>query len=351
MKHFVTTLLMSCLALLAIGQGFTGSTKHETVLFADQQSAIQYNKGIAFYATSQPDSAIACFTKALEYDAQQTDALYNRAVLYFETKNYAKALEDLQLLNNGKQNPAVSVLLGKTHLKLGDKALAMQSFNSAIKTDPSNASIYYYRGNLQYQNKAYEKALEDFSTAVKLNPQLAIAYNDRGIVYRTLEQYEKALEDFKKATLLDAQLDFAFDNLGDIRMKMNRFKEAETDFTAALKINPDNYIAFNNRGLARLKLGEYVYALEDFNTALSINPNFTEAKGNKGYTLFLQEDYDASLQLFTEILQKDPNNGKILFNRGIVKEMLRDELGACDDWQKALDLGIQESQQYLKNCK
>ena len=351
MKHFIIALLFSCSALLAAGQVFTGSTKHETVLFADQQSAIQYNKGIAFYSANKPDSAIACFTRALTYDAQQTNALYNRAIIYFETGDYKKALEDAKLLNTGNQDPAVSTLLGKTYLKLGNKVLALQSFNTAINADPANAKIYYYRGNLHYQNKAFEKALEDFSTAVKLDPQFAIAYNDRGIVYRELEQYDKALEDFKKATLLDAQLDFAFDNLGDIRMKINRFKEAETDFTAALKINPDNYIAFNNRGLARLKLLEYVYAMEDFNTALFINPNFAEAKGNKGYALFLQEEYDSALQVFTEILQEDANNGKILFNRGIVKEMLRDELGACDDWNKALDLGIQEAQQYLKNCK
>jgi len=37
-------------------------------------------------------------------------------------------------------------------------------------------------------------------------------------------------------------------------------------------------------------------------------------------------------------------------NRGISKEMLRDEQGACTDWRKALEMGIEEAIEYITDC-
>ena len=45
-------------------------------------------------------------------------------------------------------------------------------------------------------------------------------------------------------------------------------------------------------------------------------------------------------------------NPSILLNRGITKEMLRDEEGACEDWSKARKLGLQQGKTYyINNCE
>ncbi|MDB2651816.1 hypothetical protein N9Y26_00755 [bacterium] len=41
-----------------------------------------------------------------------------------------------------------------------------------------------------------------------------------------------------------------------------------------------------------------------------------------------------------------------LLNRGITREMLRDVDGACQDWQKAYDLGLEKGNEYyINNCE
>ena len=45
----------------------------------------------------------------------------------------------------------------------------------------------------------------------------------------------------------------------------------------------------------------------------------------------------------------DENYAKAYLNRGISKQMKRDEDGACADWQKAFDLGIELAKKYLMN--
>ncbi|MCK9168436.1 MAG: tetratricopeptide repeat protein [Bacteroidales bacterium] len=351
MKTLLSTVLFMLITTLTLAQVFTGSTKKETILFADQQAVLQYNKGIEFYSSQNPDSAIACFTRALEFDPQQYNARFNRSVLYFETEAYDKATNDLNQLITENPSDGVFTLLGKTYQKQNLHTKAMESYRQAATLNPANAENYYLIGSLQLLEGQYTGAIENFSKAIEINPQYALAYNDRGIARRELGDVEGAITDFQKATLLDSKLDFSFNNLGNMRMKMGRYKEAETDFTAALKINPENYLAFNNRGLARLKLEETGYALEDFALALTINPEFYEAKNNQAYGFFLQKEYNKALEMFSKLIESYPNTGKHYYNRAVVREMLRDITGACNDWQKALQLGIEEAAEYLKECK
>ena len=43
--------------------------------------------------------------------------------------------------------------------------------------------------------------------------------------------------------------------------------------------------------------------------------------------------------------------GEAFMNRGFVKELLGDLDGACRDWKKANELGIQQAAKYIKECK
>jgi hypothetical protein len=45
-------------------------------------------------------------------------------------------------------------------------------------------------------------------------------------------------------------------------------------------------------------------------------------------------------------LQVDAKLGAAYLNRGIAKQMLKDEDGACADWKKASELGTSEGKHY-----
>jgi hypothetical protein len=42
--------------------------------------------------------------------------------------------------------------------------------------------------------------------------------------------------------------------------------------------------------------------------------------------------------------------GIALLNRGFVRELMGDLNGACEDWTRAAELGIEEAEQYLFEC-
>ena len=49
--------------------------------------------------TSRYAEAIADYTKAIDINPKTAEAFYNRAIAYYNTKQYAKAIEDIDSLH------------------------------------------------------------------------------------------------------------------------------------------------------------------------------------------------------------------------------------------------------------
>jgi Flp pilus assembly protein TadD len=66
----------------------------------------------------------------------------------------------------------------------------------------------------------------------------------------------------------------------------------------------------------------------------------------------MQENYTGALAYLELAVKLQPNNATALLNRGITREMLRNVDGACEDWQKAYDLGMEKGKEYyINNCE
>ena len=59
--------------------------------------------------------------------------------------------------------------------------------------------------------------------------------------------------------------------------------------------------------------------------------------------------YKEAIAAFDKAIQLDVYYAKAYLNRGISKQMIRDEDGACLDWGKAKELGIMMVKKYLAN--
>jgi len=63
------------------------------------------------------------------------------------------------------------------------------------------------------------------------------------------------------------------------------------------------------------------------------------------------KDYKGSEEDCSKAIQIDPAYGYAYMNRGIARELLRNEKGACDDWRKAAELGIESAKNYNGDCQ
>ena len=97
-------------------------------------------------------------------------------------------------------------------------------------------------------------------------------------------------------------------------------------------------------------MGDFQRALYDFSVAIKISKDL----GEPNDTLALHYNYagvqhyelgqlDEALKHYDLAVKKDPSTGYFLYNRGLVKSRLNDVKGAIDDYKKALDTPLTET--------
>jgi tetratricopeptide (TPR) repeat protein len=151
------------------------------------------------------------------------------------------------------------------------------------------ANIILEKGKVFYKNKDYTRAIERFSSCIEKEKN-SEAYKWRGNSYFSLKNYSKALEDYNCA------------------------------ISQSPNPTADNFLC---RGNAKLMLSDYYGALEDYNKSLELANNGVSKDFNKFFEL--------------------ANNGVTYYERGQAYYHLQRYNEALSDFNKAIDLKVDES--------
>ena len=117
------------------------------------------------------EDALKDFGKSIELDPTNGEPFYNRGTLYFQRKEYAKAIPNF--------DQYVTLVTSPRYLADG----------------------YMNRGISHYYTGSRDKALADFSKVIEIYPQ-ANAYRARAMIYREMKKDSLAEADERKAAEL-----------------------------------------------------------------------------------------------------------------------------------------------------
>ena len=149
-------------------------------------AAAAYNRGVAWANMGDNDKAIIEYTKVLEIEPENLNALYNRG-LAWQSK--------------------------------GDHDSAIADYTKLLGINASDPDAFINRA-VAWQNKGgYDQSIADFTKALEINPRDADAFRGRGLVWEKKREVEKALEDATKAARLDP-------DLSDAKVDIDRYKAA-----------------------------------------------------------------------------------------------------------------------------
>jgi tetratricopeptide (TPR) repeat protein len=181
-------------------------------------------------------NALRDFDNALKIKSSESQYLFERAQILFDTKKYEKALIDytllikknksdasfykqkalieneLELFESAKNDIAIYLkfypwdsealfVAGKINLNDGDYFEALKYFNQSIEKDNSKPAYYEARGDAYFAVKTYEYAENSFSMALDLEPT-GVIYYKKGLCRLALNNVEGACADWKKAVKL-----------------------------------------------------------------------------------------------------------------------------------------------------
>ncbi|MDD4214356.1 MAG: DUF2225 domain-containing protein [Bacteroidales bacterium] len=288
--------LIFCFAILLVGLSLLtynrskvwGDTK---TLFTDvlnKNPLIPFaycNLAAAYMSENLPDTAIACFNKAIAMDSTDSYAFFNRAFSFLDNKNDKKALEDFlttsKVTTNNKLKALCFANIGDIYYNRRDDSLSIFYFNMAIKTDST----------------------------------VAMPYNKRGVYYLNKNEISRAQSDFLKAIELDVFYAEAYNNIGTVYMTKGDVNNARKNFTRAIELERDYVIAYYNRGFLKYNNGDASGAIKDYNLAIKYNPDLMKTYIQRGRAYAYLRDYKSAVKDFSLVLKNDSSEMLALTNR------------------------------------
>lgn len=184
---------------------------------ADLMPKIYTNMAMAAFKANDLPGALANFDKVIALEPDNTQAYFNKAIIYKKQNAFDPMLQSLtkSIELATKSSDTVTVkkandILAKEYFNIANAAYIKKDYKGtlpplaeALKYDDKNAQAYYILAYTQNKLKDYDAALEAITKGLlyekPVKEELARFYYEQGVAYSAKGDKEKALESFKLA--------------------------------------------------------------------------------------------------------------------------------------------------------
>lgn len=154
---------------------------------------------------------------------------------------------------------------------------AIESYSSALRMQPGNLEVLFFRALSYSNNGNYEKAIKDYTKIIQSSSETLVdhapVYHNRAGDYMALNKNDEAISDLNKSIQLNpgnAALSYVV--RGALMSEKKEYGKAIEDFTKAINIDSTNYEYFLNRGNAYGYINNVENAIKDYSKAANLNP-------------------------------------------------------------------------------
>ncbi|MDD3221426.1 MAG: tetratricopeptide repeat protein [Lachnospiraceae bacterium] len=261
-------------------------------------------KGMEAYNQADYETAYTYFTRAIEYDDNNSEYYLNQGMAQSELKLYDDAMtslnKSLELAKNSGDIQLAHRAIGISLLYQGKYDEALAAFDEALDGKESRFSavdmdILYYKAETQDKAGQYVESVLTYTQIVD-SEDSADAYMLRGMEYVKVGDSTSAETDLRTAIKKDKKNYEIYLALYQALMNQDKTKDAEDVLNEALTLGGSKGSDLVNQGNIYVKLGDYVSAEECFKKALDKG----EVSANLGYAEWYtaQEKYSEAIPYF-----------------------------------------------------
>ncbi len=168
--------------------------------------------------------------------------------------------------------------LGVRLYQQGRYAEALQQFQTAQVSDPSNPDTYYNLGSTYHKlgiakkdNELITQAESLYNQCLDLQPNHVDCHRGLAVLLAESSRPELAMKLLKNWAAKNPQLADPRIELSRLHQEFGQTKVAEQYLDEALAINPNDHRAWTARGQMREASGDLNQALQNYNQSLAIN--------------------------------------------------------------------------------
>jgi len=172
--------------------------------------------------------------KAVTSDVRNHKALYLRAKINLDNKNYEEALSDCnKLIRVDPANFDAYLIRAFARSGTGDLKGAVEDIDNYLVYFPKNDSAYFLKGKIQYTHRKYLNALQSLNKALEMNTGNALYFHYRGLVYASTGTLQYAEKDFSMALDLDPYNAETWFEKGKVSARLGKLDDACHDYKKA----------------------------------------------------------------------------------------------------------------------
>ncbi|XP_027193136.1 suppressor of RPS4-RLD 1 isoform X2 [Cicer arietinum] len=260
-----------------IGRGTAYAFKRELhSAIADFTKAIQFNpsageawkrRGQARAALGEFVEAIEDLTKALEYESNTADILHERGIVNFKFKEFHAAVEDLSAcVQLDRDNKSAYTYLGLALSSIGEYKKAEEAHLKSLQLDRKFLEAWGHLTQFYQDLSKPTKALECLTHVLQIDGRFARAYHLRGLLFHAMGDHRKAVKDLTMGLSIDGA------NIESLYLRascyhaVGQYKEAVKDYDAALDLELDSMDKFVLQCLAFYQKEIALYTASKFNS-------------------------------------------------------------------------------------
>ena len=292
-----------------------GIQQYDAKLYS--QAAKSFNKSIAlnpkftdayiqgghvYIAMNQHSAAITNFLKVRELDPSNIIAVKELMELYYNYRQYAKAIELAQLC---KECTTANRIVALCYYQQEDYTKAEKALLPIVAKNNNDAEAAYALARTYMEIKQQKGMLEYYEKAIAADSTKATWMNELGVIYYSAGNYRKAVVYFNKAAAAGYQQNNDFkENLGFSCIYAGQFENGEKLILEVIAKKP------GNKDLLR-DIADAYYGTKN---------------------------YDKSLEFCQKLMEMDEKDGKALYQAGqcFIKKGQKDRGQAICD--KAIEL-------------
>lgn len=188
--------------------------------------------------------------------------------------------------------------------------------NSNLDAKTQSYKELLKKGETEYKNGNYLKAIEYFNEALKIKNDDFQVYQDLAYTYYAIDDgsteiYTKIQKNSEKAIELNKDAIESYILLGQLYYKSKLYEKAKEVFQKALSINPKKIEALEGLLLSLAAMEDLENAKKTAESLLERDPNNLIANQFLGKYYFLKEDWDKASEYLSKAYEKDKSNKEL----------------------------------------
>ena len=193
--------------------------------------------------------------------------------IYFEKKEYKKALEEIQAFHD-KKNPIYLYYLALLKNKLKQKKEALKILNKLTNDNPDFLEAFHLFANINEDLKQYNKSKDILEFLINKEPNNSkTKYNLARLYQYYFNKKKEALELYKQALDIDQENYQIWNAVGNVQIELKKYNDALYTLNQITKKFPDKFSNLKQLAEVQLLLGLFDMSEDIILKAIKLNNN------------------------------------------------------------------------------